>query len=1057
MKILFTSLLNSVDKDIKDTLYKNKRFLEDRWGYWERNIVLWSSNYTKYVLLTLSMFLLVSVLVYFILPYISDYFINIYPKWDGISDWQTTFLSSQLTIVGVVYPLVIGLVSIVFQNKSEKKAIFPIFQIYSGFMFAGLSGLMLSGFIVLGYLIEPYIPKNAYSAICASSSLWMLFNIFLTAWFFVQTFRIMDDSFRERIILRYTILELCEIDVRERIKGILIERPLSINLIKIYESELLEVKTYLYEDKSSRYPQVVCNVGNNQSIKNINYTLINLAIRLQTAILRKKNISGAILAFSPNFSDGSCNIAKYKGFNINPLVEIFIKNAFSFSKTDHLKSLRLSNIVNSFVGAAYDSLKEDNSKEFSECIEGVIISHSGIASVLSFYDDNGALDNWMVLPSTTFLGRSYLDEFITEYYQLTRLSIDKIDINTKFFLDVLHLYRAIYSKREDLVSTEVHALLRGSYDCWFMLMEWRADNKSVSARLESNYEDLLKEFVGHWESWSYQISPEDIKPTSYDVNFLASTCHMEFTLMMMVSALRNDNTSALEWCIDMLNHWPSAFNLENNSYIHYRWKTLVLNPNYLKMKQSEKAWNLVINGEDYCQESAIYICFENFNLDLRLLAVTQLIQYSLNDDTYCSDLVLKLLKGEMIHKTGCIESSASIENAVMVLESFIRQQDYGNHNDNSYSSRLTSVLRRIERDNAEPMVSGRTYMSSERNNLSNLSKYYVQICVNLSSKKWYLSRDLKSTLLSEFFTYKDRESIIRDLKDWVELSDNLDTSILYSDDDFDELILNFKYSLSEIIKEIEEYQIKSVIDAEIDEEILASYSKAASNVFCDDFEYPLSLFNLQVVDVLPKEALKIIRWVNVPKSRLSKGIVTNRPINDGEFQSHVVSNKVALQILNKIFNSDFIYHFSYTSVLRALEDISVMIDSVNKPVMFVSSHEILKMLRKAKYNANVLPQLDIHFEDKDCNAYVCHIGSCKVYELNAPSDECLLLSLGAFDKIKVQKLAEDQFVDASFIVNEDDQTIGTIEFRYSMEIGLIQSSSLRHMRFEIHPTYCANT
>ncbi|PSW98672.1 hypothetical protein [Photobacterium iliopiscarium] len=166
MKILFTSLLNSVDKDIKDTLYKNKRFLEDRWGYWERNIVLWSSNYTKYVLLTLSMFLLVSVLVYFILPYISDYFINIYPKWDGISDWQTTFLSSQLTIVGVVYPLVIGLVSIVFQNKSEKKAIFPIFQIYSGFMFAGLSGLMLSGFIVLGYLIEPYIPKNAYSAIC---------------------------------------------------------------------------------------------------------------------------------------------------------------------------------------------------------------------------------------------------------------------------------------------------------------------------------------------------------------------------------------------------------------------------------------------------------------------------------------------------------------------------------------------------------------------------------------------------------------------------------------------------------------------------------------------------------------------------------------------------------------------------------------------------------------------------------------------------------------------------------------------------------------------------
>ncbi|PMG59397.1 hypothetical protein BCT40_07210 [Vibrio lentus] len=1050
IQFIFNSLSNRVDKDIKDTLYKNKHFLKDRWGTWEKNIVFWSSNYQKYIPLTLLAFSLIAILTSLVLPYMKPSILNLYPKWTGIKDWQTTFLSAQLTVVGVVYPLVIGLVSIVFQNKSEKKAIFPIFQIYSGFMYAGLSGLTLAGFIILSYLVEPYISSDSYSAICLSSGIWMLFNTFLTSWFFVQTFRIMDDSSRERIILRYTILELCEIDVRERVKKILIESPLSANLIKVYDRDLLEVKAFLYQGKSCRYPQVVCNVGESTSIKNINYTFINLAIWLQTLILRKSNISNAVLAINPNFNDDKCEIAKYKGFEINPMVKWLIKISFSFGKPEHLKKLRLSNIVNSFVGAAYDSLKNENSKEFSENIEGAVVSHSEIASVLSFYDDNGALDNWMVLPSTVFLGRSYLDEFITEYYQLTRLSIEKIDINTKFFLNILNLYKSIYSRRKEPVSAEVRALLFGNYDCWFMLMEWKGKNQSSSHRLESNYEDLLKQFVGHWESWSYQISPEEIKPMPHDVNFLASTYHMELTLMMIVSALRNRNTSALEWCIDMLNHWSSAFGIENNRYINYRWNTFPLNPDYLKHTQSENAWKLVLNGNEYCQESAIYSCFVNFNSDLRLLAAAQILKYPLNDLTYSANLVVSLLNGKLIHKSGGIEGSDSIEDAPMILEGFIRQQDYGNENSKPYNSRLTHVLERIKRDHAEQMVSGRTYMSSERNAPNAMSKFYVEMCVSLSTKKWTLSKKSRETLLSALFTYKDRESIINDLKSWIDLSKDLDKSLLYKSDNFENLISNFEHSISEIIGKISDYQIKSVIDAEIDEDILTSFSKSASRIFCSELEYPLSLFKLEIVDSLPKETLKTARWINVPKSRLSKGVVINRPVNDGEFQSHVVANSVTSHILHEIFNSDFLYDFSYTSTSRALEDISVMIESIVKPVMFISSQEILTMFKNAKYEKNILPSLNINFQDKDCNAYVCHIGDCKVYKLNAKTDECLLFSAESFDTIRIKKIMEDQFVDANFIINRDEQETGTIEFRYFMEIDLIQSYSLRAMRFEIN-------
>ncbi|PKF49733.1 hypothetical protein AT251_16815 [Enterovibrio nigricans] len=231
-----------------------------------------------------------------------------------------------------------------------------------------------------------------------------------------KLFRVMDDSSREKIVLRYTILELCEIDVRERIKRNLINYPVEYNLIKSFDSAILDVMKYVFDDRNSKCPRVVCNVGNKNDIKNINYSLINFAIWLQTYILKNKSINSAELIVVPSFNEGKCNIVKYKGFKINPIVEILIKCAFSFGESEHLKKLSLANIVNSFVGSAYDSLRDENSKEFSECIEGAIIAHSDIASALSFYNDSGNIDNWMALRSTTFLGRSY---FVTADVKMT--------------------------------------------------------------------------------------------------------------------------------------------------------------------------------------------------------------------------------------------------------------------------------------------------------------------------------------------------------------------------------------------------------------------------------------------------------------------------------------------------------------------------------------------------------------------------------------------------------------------------------------------------------------
>jgi len=108
-------------------------------------------------------------------------------------------------------------------------------------MFAGLSGLTLSGFIVVGYFIRAIIGESAYAAICLTSALWFLSNLLFTAWFFVKTFRMLDEKSREAIVFRFAIHEACELDVHRRIKHLLLGNAVHLKLIDNPDEKVMEI------------------------------------------------------------------------------------------------------------------------------------------------------------------------------------------------------------------------------------------------------------------------------------------------------------------------------------------------------------------------------------------------------------------------------------------------------------------------------------------------------------------------------------------------------------------------------------------------------------------------------------------------------------------------------------------------------------------------------------------------------------------------------------------------------------------------------------------------
>lgn len=151
---LFKSVNSLVDRELRHNLRMNSEYRKYRWNVFER-LLAWCSTYYGRAMLILWVGAIMIVLAGLYLrpvlaPFGRQYFKGIEKLPDGLSD----LLGGQLTIIGIVFPLVVGLISVLFQKKSTREHIQSAYQLYSGYMFAGLSGLSLAAFILVSELLS---------------------------------------------------------------------------------------------------------------------------------------------------------------------------------------------------------------------------------------------------------------------------------------------------------------------------------------------------------------------------------------------------------------------------------------------------------------------------------------------------------------------------------------------------------------------------------------------------------------------------------------------------------------------------------------------------------------------------------------------------------------------------------------------------------------------------------------------------------------------------------------------------------------------------------------
>lgn len=1026
----FRPLSYHVNNELKKTLFKNEAYLDNRSSFIESSVVSWSNSYKKYLFLLVALCFAISMNIYLWMKFFPSY---VQAKPD--SNWLGTLLTGQITIVGLIYPLVISLVSILFQDKAGKKVIFSLYQKFSGFMFAGLSGLSLAIILALSLIFnESLIPKFGLLLSMTLIS-WFIFNLFLTIWFFVKTLSILDENKKNEFIFRFVTNEVCKSDLKQRIQKIYLENLSQNGLLKAIDSSILDSSNNSMLNQYDK--EIVYITGKDKELYAVSLWKLNLAIWLQSKILKytmnkssQESNDFRLYVSIPAFTgkDKRVTLVKYSGFDIGNFVSFLIKNSVKYDKKSNKVDISISSALEAFTSPLYDALSNNDEKDFIESLDRLARYHIQLADVLSFENTNGEFDNWLLLSESAWSG-SYFIGFMRTYYVLLKQVVDKIPSNTQYFHHSLRFYRRIFFEQKHITQSETETILRNTLYLWVVLLKWKNLSDKADIAVNDGFDDAIHNFVSVWEEWKNFYIKHKYKhiDKSYPILFE----HLKYTAEMVVESLSFDNDYALGWSTDMLIHWRDR-TLDIQTYDEeYLWHSEVIDIEILS-KENTELWSKITKGSDKSLDSAIYIALKNAYVDTRFLTVCSILANSDNIQKV-KPYIDAILKEERIHSTGTIDTQIkSIEGASQLLGVYIRHKKFHSGGIENHFGWQAKLIESFSRKFSQKMVTGRMYAGWYN---VNIDQEVVQLIVSYSLTKWKISRDWFNILKSNIYSFSNREDMIRSFKALIEIAQKTSEYKLLSSEITSEEVLNYRTnfveSMEELINEIEQINNSHIINSNVDKAVLSEIAKVTSSEFiANEKKFPLNMF-----DVINKNGIGLISNNRIVTENFEKSHIMTDDRHNIHNMVESYGEVIVDYLKNVVLNRAVLTSLTDEQCFDSLEAMLwYILNYTETSDNFLLCHSSLCTLIFNLYK-DEQKRKEFQITKSYSTDYFCKIGDCKVYNNSfGIINSCVLTTKNKFKALTLEGFEDGNIVNISFDENEKDKIKGDLSFDYKLDI-----------------------
>ncbi|MGM8330303.1 hypothetical protein ACS6F2_20875 [Enterobacter hormaechei subsp. xiangfangensis] len=884
----FLTLLSAkVRAELKQNLKNNAVYKRHRWSLPERLQVYCSTHYLRAMLfLWAAAAGAVIAAEYFRLVFHS--FAVTYLK--GVTvlpAWMSNLLGAQLTIIGIVFPLVVGLISVLFQKKSSRIHIQSAYQLHSGYMFAGLSGLSLAAFIVIGGLFSSAGDKYRTTAFAITALVWMLFNLGLSIWFFISSLNILDDKKRDRLMLKYFQSEIVENYILRSLINAWLRHPgnyLDRNHIKGIEI----LRWYVSgEEKMQLLPYYV---GEENDITDVRLRPLSFLLRFLRPV---KNSNGELILL-PSLGRKQDTITLIASSDvIFPRGWPFLlRRCFIRGRNKNWKEYRY--ITRDFYGEAYDALEDGNISSFISAADRLVETHSTLKKSFRYADGNyldKCGDNGFML--------TFSQSFHRDFYAFSHTTVKSLETTGEYFRHVMTIPFSVYRDSDSWELSDFEQYITSLFHVWHALTDWKTGyGNNLTVAQELRHRELVKDFIGEWESWYMWRRLQNRAGEQSDSDQTCFQAHLFHTAQTVITAVMKDDRFASEHSSDMLLLWYGRNNFEEH-FEYYRWHSFLFTPALLSLKPDGSDWQAVLRGHDYSASKTLSTVFYNAHADVRLLTACYILSHiSQKRNVPLKEVVRRLLNSDLVYPTGAHDRlTFSFKSATDIIDSIIRLEHRNNGREDGWYGMLTGLIRKFSSFSNTETISGRIYMGTYED-VRNIYGSYADIAFYLSAGPLTVSRRVQDALDDNIFTYYIKQQIINQLSGMKRREDATSDGYLMPEKDFKAKITAFNTTLDAYIQAFSQSMHDELIHAEINTERLRKTDLTLTHGLPDMLAQDalLSRFSFSVIETLEKawEARSV--YVPMPKNIVAKGI------NNNEYDELTPLSAVKKYLLHDVYH-----------------------------------------------------------------------------------------------------------------------------------------------------------
>ncbi len=1028
---MFGKLLTSVSWQIRAELHRslksNRDYKKLSWNPIERVLVYCSTYYIRAMLfLWFTAVGAVGVMEYF-RPVLHPFALQHFKGITLLPGWMSNLLGSQLTIIGIVFPLVVGLISVLFQKKSARIHIQSAYQLHSGYMFSGLSGLSLAAFIVLSGMTLSIGDRYLNTVFAITAFVWMLFNIFLSIWFFVSSLNVLDENKRDRLMNKYFLSQI----VDDYIQKAFIMAWLRYPGAKIGESYLGSIKILPYSiSEEGEMTHFKFDISKNDVV-------IDIYIRPLLFLLRRlKAVDGedAEIIILPSFGalSGELTLLSSKGIMpVSGLWRWLFRRCIVIGHSENKRDL--DDITFDFFGEAYDALNDKNISIFRTGVKRLTDTHTSIKRSYNY----GCGGNYLDEIKGSVFSHTFSDSFHYELRKFVRETVKSTEYSGEYFRESIDIPLNVYRKTQSARFTDFRQFLLSLFRVWHVLNEWKAGlGIPLTASQEQTHQSLIRNFIGLWEGWS--MSTIIGKPGSEDSTDRLMY-HLHNTARLLIPSVVADNASSVRYAHDVLCLWFNQSRFSRHWEEEYRWHSFFLTPDYLSMEETDSQWDMLLRGSPYEKDAALSIIFANALSDLRLLMAGYLIaHFEPQENIDLADLVNHLIMSELYEERDTHDTlTPAFGCSVDIIDMILRIEHCNLHTSTNWFSGLSENIEVMNSYNERPYIPWRVY-TGVNEDIESLYGAFSLLAIRLARPAEQVTQRVNEALTGGLFSYFSKVRIISILERLKRDPSFPYEGYIISEADYATNVVFFNDVLDKYIDVFSRSKLADIVAAEVDLERLRNTDNRLTNELPGALSEDTLLNHFTFSQNSECDRNWLVRYTPVGVSKDYVARELNRNVY-GDFPS---VSEVKKNILHRLHYLLWQSQAKLTMEVKNLETLLMEVTQrsadQNNYILVIYGSRFSEELRELVYLPERHDAFSIHVDVtvRGIRSLPFRINNCLIYlVLNSEQEFSLMVSAESFGELRLFRYPDGTLFN-TFYRSSDDPLEGVMKTLWEMEMEI---------------------